>query len=253
MSPETTASPWFDPADPLGFFRALAGQFGVAMTEKGDGADLAFRLMRQAVESFETNVARQCEGQAQLACRGGCEACCALRVTATAPEIFTVAARLNEIAQRFPAFGHILRARISAAAGLAEHDDAAHLALGQACAFIIDGHCVIYDWRPLACRGHASFDEAACRAAIAGEGDDVPVSEPHHLMRAYVQNALQSALRDQGLAWAIYEFVPALALALDAEAATAWTKGEDPLAESRADDVSLDEMAATFDALKAAR
>ncbi len=245
----------FDPNNPLGFFDALTREFGATLSAKAGTADLADALQRQAAEVFETNVETQCVGQAALACRGGCAACCALRVTATAPEVLAVAAQLRQIAASAPAFGRILRERIAAAAKLSGHADAEHLALGQACAFIIDGHCVIYDWRPLSCRGHASFDEAACRAAIAGEADDVPISEPHHLIRAYVQNALQSALRDAGLAWTTHEFVPALALALAGDTATSnaaisWSKGGDPLAASRAEDVSPEEMAATFDEIK---
>lgn len=239
----------FDPTNPLGFFHALTQAFGATLSAKAGIPDLADALQRQAAEAFETNVEIQCAGEA-LACRGGCAACCALRVTATAPEILAVAAQLRQIAASAPAFGRILRERIAAAAELSGHADAEHLALGQACAFIIDGHCVIYDWRPLSCRGHASFDEAACCAAIAGAADDVPISEPHHLIRAYVQNALQSALRDAGLAWTTHEFVPALALALAGDTAVSWSKGEDPLAASRADDVSPEEMAATFDEIK---
>jgi Fe-S-cluster containining protein len=240
-----------DPANPLAFFHALAGEFAATLTQKRTAPALVDALMQQASETFETNVAHQSEGQEALACRGGCAACCALRVTATAPEIFAVAAHLRAIATAMPAFGRVLRQRIEAAALKGGQGDAEYLALAEPCAFIVDGHCVIYDLRPLACRGHASFDEAACIAAIEGHGEEVPISQPHHLLRSYVQNALQSALRDAGLAWAIHEFVPGLALALSADAAAAWSRGEDPLAASRAADVSLAEMAATFDEIKA--
>ncbi len=242
--------PIFDPANPLGFFHALAREFGAILAQERGAPELADALMQRASAAFETNVARQCEGQAALACRGGCAACCTLRVTATAPEILAVAAHLRNIVATMPPFGRILQQRIEAAAEMSGQDDAEYLALARPCAFIIDGHCVIYELRPLACRGHASFDEAACLEAIAGRGDSVPISQPHHLLRAYVQNAMQSALRDAGLGWAIYEFVPALAIALRADAADAWTKGGDPFAASRAEDVSLEEMAATFDEIK---
>ncbi len=240
----------FDPAHPLGFFLALQRDFGAILAQERGAPDLAAALMRQVFEIFEDNVARQCEGQAALACRGGCAACCTLRVTATAPEILIVAAHLRKIAATMPPFGRILRQRIEAAAEMGRLDDAEYLALARPCPFIVDGHCVIYELRPLACRGHASFDEEACRAAIAGEAGAVPISKPHHLLRSYVQNAMQSALREAGLAWAIHEFVPALAIALQADVIEAWTAGEDPLAASRAEDVSLEEMAATFDEIK---
>ncbi|MGB8276651.1 MAG: YkgJ family cysteine cluster protein [Methylovirgula sp.] len=242
----------FDPANPLGFFHALEREFGAILAQERDAPELAGTLMQQASAAFETNVARQCEGQLAPACRGGCAACCTLRVTATAPEILAAATHLRNIAATTPPFRRILQQRIEAVAEVVGGlDDAEYLALARPCPFIVDGHCVIYELRPLACRGHASFDEEACRAAIAGEADAVPISKPHHLLRAYVQNAMQSALRDAGLAWAIHEFVPALAVALRADAAAAWTKGEDPFAASRAEDVSLEEMAAAFDEIKA--
>jgi Fe-S-cluster containining protein len=242
----------FDPANPLRFFHTLTRDFGTTLADKRGAPDLAGELMQQVFAIFEENVACQCAGEAALACRGGCAACCTLRVTATAPEILAVATYLRQAAATMPSFGQILQQRIAAAtevtAGL---DDAQYMMLEQTCPFIVDGHCVIYDVRPLACRGHASFDEDACREAIFGEGDAVPVSQPHLLLRSYIQNAMQSALRDANLAWAIHEFVPALATALHEDATNAWTKGEDPLASSRAEDVSLAEMAATFDEIKA--
>ena len=242
----------FDPANPMAFFLALMRAFGATLAHERGGPDLAADLMQQVFAVFEENVACLCAGEVALACRGGCAACCTLRVTATAPEILAVAVYLRRSAATMPSFGRILQQRIEAAAertiGL---DDAQYMMLEQTCPFIVDGHCVIYDLRPLACRGHASFDEEACREAIFGQGDAVPVSEPHLLLRSYIQNAMQAALRDAGLAWAIHEFVPALALALREDVTDAWTKGGDPLAPSRADDVSLAEMAATFDEIKA--
>ncbi|MHB8886982.1 MAG: YkgJ family cysteine cluster protein [Methylovirgula sp.] len=242
----------FDPKNPLGFFIALHREFDTLLTQAQGTSELVALLMQQVFAQFETHVAHQCEGQAALACRGGCAACCALRVTATAPEVLIVAMHLKNIAAAMPAFAHVLQQRIEAAAanggGL---DEAEYMALAHLCPFIVDGHCVIYELRPLACRGHASFDEAACREAIAGAGAGVPISEPHHLLRGYVQNAMQSALRDAGLPFAIYEFVPALAIALHADAAETWASGEDPFAPSRAQDVSLAEMTTTFDQIKA--
>jgi Fe-S-cluster containining protein len=250
----------FDPKNPLAFFHALADEFGTVLVENRSSPELVDVLMTKALDAFETNVDRQCEGQTALACRGGCAACCSLRVTATVPEILAVAAHLRIIEATMPPFARVLWQRIETSAEVAArddaaHDDAAYLALAHPCAFIVDGHCVIYELRPLACRGHASFDEAACLAAIAGaedqEHEGVPISEPHLLLRSYVQNAMQSALRDAGLAWSIHEFVPGLLTALKSDAAAAWLRGLDPLASSRAEDVSLEEMAVAFDQIKA--
>ena len=70
-------------------------------------------------------------------------------------------------------------------------------------------------------------------------------------MRALVQGALQSALRDAGLVWGAYELNAALLLAIDDEGAdAAWRAGADPLAAAALTEVAADEMARTFDALR---
>jgi hypothetical protein len=70
-------------------------------------------------------------------------------------------------------------------------------------------------------------------------------------VRSLVQNALQSAMRDQGLAWGNYELNQGLTLALqDADSEACWLRGEDPLAAAAVQEVDALEMASTFDALK---
>jgi hypothetical protein len=71
------------------------------------------------------------------------------------------------------------------------------------------------------------------------------------MVRALVQNALQSALRDAGLAWQVYELNRALLLALDdARAEAAWLAGADPLATAAVDEVPRAEMVEVFDRLR---
>jgi hypothetical protein len=72
------------------------------------------------------------------------------------------------------------------------------------------------------------------------------------MVRSLVQNAMQSALRDAGYAWGSYELTPALQIALENESCYAsWAAGKDVFAPALAADVSLDEMAKTFDAINA--
>jgi len=78
------------------------------------------------------------------------------------------------------------------------------------CPLIIGAACAIYAARPLACRGHVSFDREACIAIAAGQDAEAPASEVHKTVRALVQNALQAAMRDAGLSWGAYEFLAAL-------------------------------------------
>jgi hypothetical protein len=120
------------------------------------------------------------------------------------------------------------------------------------CPIIENDHCAAYTVRPLACRGHASYDEEACRDTLLGGTAEVPVSALHLTVRSLVQNAMQSALRDAGLAWGSYELNQALHIALcDETSEQAWMAGDDVFVPALITDISLREMAETFDAIKA--
>jgi hypothetical protein len=67
-----------------------------------------------------------------------------------------------------------------------------------------------------------------------------------------VQNAMQSAMRDAGLAWGAYELLSGTVLALGHDTSeSAWLSGLDPLASAQVVEVDSGEMARTYDALKA--
>lgn len=247
------------------FFNDLQQAFGQTVAERAGRVDLLDGLLHQAWDSFDGNVALQAEGEPPLDCSRGCAACCTLRVTATAPEVLAVARFLRAVEPALKARGIDLIAQVRAAdaetAGLGESE---RVGLRQRCPFIAQGVCVIYRVRPLACRGHASHDRHACAAAAAGRAQEVPFSRTHHLVRALVQNALQSALRDARLEWGAYELNRALCLAFDrAEALqptqpalgqrqleAAWLEGDDVLAGAQVSEVDRAEMAKVFDALK---
>ncbi|PXW94376.1 putative zinc- or iron-chelating protein [Sphaerotilus hippei] len=245
-------------AGPLAFFQAQHGAFVQTLEHaRADDADpsvLVRTLLSQAIDSYERNAELQAEGGPALDCGRGCAACCSLRVTATTPEVLLVAQFLRAVQPGLLARGIDLMARLAGAdrhtAGLTE---AERLQRREPCPFVAQGACVIYPVRPLSCRGHASHDRRACVDAMAGRSTEVPCSLAHMTVRSLVQNAMQSALRDAGMAWGMHELNGALQLAMarpDAEAA--WLRGEDPLAAARVHEVDADEMARTFDQLKPA-
>ncbi len=194
-------------------------------------------------ETLESDVAG-------LACRGGCASCCTIRVSATAPEVLRIARHLRSPAEAAdPGLVKRIADACLATQGL---DEAQRMRLGARCPFVENGLCAIYALRPLACRGHASFSERACIEALAGLATDVPISAAHMTARSLVQNAMQSALRDGGFAWATYELNHALSIALrEPGCENSWLAGADVFAPATISDVSLEEMAQTFDAIKA--
>ncbi len=212
-------------------FRQLHALFGGLLAARREPEALIEAVAGRAFDLFEDNIDRLTRDLPPLACRKGCPSCCILRVTATAPEIFLLADYVRRVDATPQGAALGLPRRIAHAdrvtKGLAE---AERMALRKSCPFIVHGVCIVHPVRPLACRGHASFDRKACAGAAAGRDVDVPVSEPHFNLRGLVQSALQSALRSAGLAWGLYEMNHALMVALGRkEALLAWLDGQDSL------------------------
>jgi Fe-S-cluster containining protein len=238
--------------DDRAFFQALQSAFGATLSRAGRAPGAIDALLSQAIDTFDGNLAMQCKGEAALDCSRGCAACCTLRVVATAPELLLIARFLRAVQPRLSERGIDLVGGLRAAdantRGLSEQR---RVGLRQRCAFVANGVCVIYGVRPLACRGHASSDRRACADAAAGRLTRVPHSNGHRRTRALVQNALQSALRDAGLAWGLCELNHGLLIALDGDGAERdWLAGADPFASAMVDDVPAAEMAAAFDQLR---
>jgi Fe-S-cluster containining protein len=236
-------------AGPLAFFKALHGAFGETLRVRAGKPELIEALLSQAFDSFEGNAAIQSEGLPDIACQKGCALCCVLRVTATAPEVLLIDRYIRVRYNAFARVGIGLAERIAEAAAPGPEQRRTRK---NRCPFTAKGVCVIYRVRPLACRGHASYDQRACADALRGRARDVPVSAPHATVRSLVQNAMQSALRDAGYAWGSYELNPALLIALkDRTCNASWAAGQDVFAPALAAEVSLEEMASTFDAINA--
>jgi len=236
----------------ISFFRSMEAGFSRMLRPDAEAGAVIDALATQAFDWFETNIAMHTEDQPQLACDKGCPTCCSLRVTATAPEIFLMADYIRRVEASPSGAALGLRERVLTAfagtRGLGEQD---RLALAQPCPLMIEGMCILHPVRTLACRGHAAFDVQGCRAAAAGEDVEVAISEPHLMLRGLVQNALQSALRDAGLAWGLYELNHGLALALEDPAReAAWYAGEDSLAPTITE-LDMDALGEAFDRLHA--
>jgi Fe-S-cluster containining protein len=233
---------------PIDFFRNMHDGFGGILAARLAPGVLVDRLATSAFELFERNVAIETEGLPALDCQKNCPSCCTLRVTATAPEIFLLAHYVRLIDASPQGARLNLPKRVAQANRATEDlDGSRRMALRRPCPLILKGVCIVHPVRPLACRGHASFDRAACARAAAGRDVEIPVSEAHLQLRGLVQNALQSALRRSGLPWGLYELNHALVLALDRKDRRArWAAGTDSLAPGIAD-INLEAAAATFD------
>lgn len=237
--------------DSLEFFKAQHQAFSETLAQHRGRVEILPALLTQAFSSFEGNVDIQAQDYPDIACHKGCATCCTIRVVATAPEVLLVARFLRSADGALKQAGIDLMQRL-ATADVATRgcDERERVTLRCRCPYIDKGACVIYPVRPLACRGHASYDKRACVDAASGRLDEIPYSIPHMTMRSLIQNAMQSALRDAGYAWAAYELNHSLSIALaDEDCEAAWLAGDDVFAPALVADVSLTEMASTFDHL----
>jgi len=239
------------------FFESLKAAFGQTLTRFGERPEAVGALCSIAFDAFETNIdAPRTDApradRPQLACRGDCPACCCLRVTVTAPEAFLLARFISANARAFSERNVDLVARITAIdAAVGALSEVERMAAGRSCAMLEAGFCLAYKLRPLACRGHASFDAEACAAATAGQNVDVPVSAEHIVLRGLVQSAMMSAMREAGLASGLYELNGAVALALATpEAPQLWARRGDPLAKAKVAEFEGHDPSALFGATR---
>jgi Fe-S-cluster containining protein len=242
-----------DVGGPQAFFSDMRASFDRLLAAGRGDPRLVDVLTAHAFECFDRNCEIQSAGLPEPVCARGCDSCCQLHVSATAPEIFLAARFLRLTAPAFARHGVDLVAKLAEAhtrvVGKGQRE---RLASRLLCPFIIGGACAIYSVRTLACRGHVSYDREACRAAAAGEESDALLSGAHRMVRSLIQSALQASLRDAGLDWGVCEFLAGLDRAMrDELCETRWLDGEKVFADLREDEAIARDMAATFDALRA--
>jgi len=191
---------------PASYFTAMTDAFSRVLAERRFDPAVVGGLCALAFDSFERTAAAQAEGAAPLACKGECAACCGLRVVVTAPEAFLLARFVTANREALLSRGvDAMRWIDDADAATRGLSQSGRMALDRACALLHEGLCIAYRLRPLACRGHASYDRAACEAAARGEDVETAVSGPHVVVRGIIQNALMHSLRKAGLRFGLYE------------------------------------------------
>lgn len=166
-----------------------------------------------------------------VACSRGCDHCCRLYVSATAPELFLLA---EHVAGLPDATRTAIESRVAeAAVAVAGRSTRERALLDLACPMLgPDGACQAYEARPLACRAYGSFDRGACERGRADPGEPVEVPTPRvaAAMRRLLSHCLRAALAEKGLDARAYELVGGLARVLATpRAEIRWLAGEDVL------------------------
>jgi Fe-S-cluster containining protein len=186
-----------------------------------------------------------------VACKAGCDHCCHQMVGVTAPEALTIFDHLQKT--RAPAELESITQRIAAA-----HEQRKALSSDERfspdhpCVFLVEGHCSIYEVRPLSCRGVNSLDAGECsrrlrdpRArseflakGVGGHSFLEPI-RAFHAISAGLQLSLAELYQ---LDMRPLELTAALNLLLQGSPSLAsdWLRGQDSLEAARGGDTTSD-------------
>lgn len=210
---------------------ALVAMIDEAMSSNAPGSS-ARAVKRMVAVQDRTNA--NASFRNEVACRKGCGLCCNLYVSATAPQIFTIADHIRRTAPDLAADV----ARIEVADARTRGLDGRGRFMNKAiCAFLVDNVCSIYPVRPSACRGLLSRSLDACERAYSGEMDEnVGAIDTANLIRNACDEAFWAVLHKRGFKLAGYELAHAVLVALaDENAEARWYQGEDIFAPVAAD------------------
>jgi Fe-S-cluster containining protein len=158
-----------------------------------------------------------------VACKKGCSHCCNIRVSASAPEILSLAKIVRSRG------GDAVEAVVKADQLTRKFSFEERPFNPNPCPLLKDHLCSVYECRPSACRLAASGDAAICERSYNNVTDeDIAMPAVHLLSRATFSAALAMALKYAGLPHQTYELNSGLARALERkDSEKAWLSGED--------------------------
>lgn len=160
----------------------------------------------------------------QVECRKGCHYCCHIYVSASAFHVFAIADYIRRKAHDLSAEIERLEAADMKTRG---RDLQARLGEWVACPLLADGLCSVYPVRPPACRGFHSLSVRACEAVFRREQDEIPKPPYTEAIRSAYENAVLSALVNEGRPTVFYELAHAVIVALkDPQSEVRWYAGE---------------------------
>lgn len=186
----------------------------------------AAKAAKAAHEFFEISLHNN-PSKFPIACARGCAFCCHVSVTASAPEIFLVAAKIREKPKdRQEDFLNRVRAADQRTRQMSSRQRGANKI---PCALLNDDKmCSVYEARPGACRGFSSTSAEMCRRGFEGEPVQVNTPAVWTSLRSAHKQALWAALAAEKLPVEYYELHHALRIALEVpDAENRWLAGED--------------------------
>jgi uncharacterized protein len=198
---------------------------GDEILSRGRSAETVYALVDDAASFGEGVQRRNPTNPSALACQRGCNHCCHVPVSTSAPTVLRIAAALGGLSEA---------ERASALARVAALDEKTHgLPWSPShrpplpCAFLVDGACSIYAVRPFVCRAWNSVDAETCRTFVREEGVELRFDSFQRAVFGGVEKGMHAALRACGLDTADLELTAAMRVALEnADACERWLAGQ---------------------------
>jgi Fe-S-cluster containining protein len=174
-------------------------------------------------------------GDVPVACKQGCSHCCNIWVSASPPEIFSLARIATQRGE-----SAIVKIR-EANAVTKQYAHEVRPYHPFPCPFLSNDQCSVYEKRPHSCRLASSADAGICFRSYTNLTDEhIPTPAVYLMARDAFSSAIAFALRKAALETAVYELNSGLVCALDRpDAEQAWLAGEDIFSTALRDPVDL--------------
>ncbi len=205
-----------DPEPTAVFARALHSMFETAKQE--GNVDPPLQYIR---DKLDTTI--RAFDRLPIACKKGCSHCCYIWVSATAPELLSIAKIIK-------GRGNKAIAKVTAAhEATKQFDFDSRANHPHPCPLLEENVCSIYEARPKACRLAASADAEICARSYHNvTNEDIPTPALHLAARSVYAIALAVALKHSNLPYEAYELNAGLVRALDEpDVEKRWLAGED--------------------------
>lgn len=209
-----------DPEPVAAMARRLHAMFETAKQDRN--VDPPVKYLHAKVEQTIRDCGEVFGGVA-LACKKGCSHCCRVWISATAPEVLSIAKVVKSRG------GAVVDRLMAAHSQTKDHDFVARSRHPYPCPMLEQDICSIYESRPQPCRLAVSGDAQICERVFRNlSSEAIPIPRVYLMGKSVYSIALAIALKRSHLPHQGYELNAALVRALDTEdAERAWLSGQD--------------------------
>jgi Fe-S-cluster containining protein len=174
------------------------------------------------------------KSRTKLACKKGCFWCCFLRVKVTPLEVMGIVDYLRSCLK--PGEISELRQRLVRTDGITRGMDGnQRVRAKMMCPLLMDGKCMSYPVRPIACRVYHSVNLSDCEASLEKDGGSVTIRRDIYGLSMGIFTGLTEGLRTVGLQTRLLELTTGLRIAMDdsgSRLVKRWLSGEPAFVEA---------------------